>query len=64
MITVIGQALAVLAGVIGLVAAWWKFYGSPRAKARRKAVKDGSEAAQKLDPSGVTSAFDKLRRKR
>ncbi len=60
MITLIGQALAVVAGLIGLVALWWKYFGSPRAKARRQAVKDGIKAIKERDPSKVTAAFDEL----
>ena len=64
MITLIAQALGVVAGLITLLGLWWKYYGSPRAKARRQAVKDGKQAADELDPSGVTAAFNKLRRRK
>ncbi len=60
MIVLIGQALAVIAGLIGLLAVWWKYFGSPRAKARRQAVKDGIKAIKDKDPSAVTAAFDEL----
>tara|TARA_Y100000310_G_C20536370_1_gene741063 strand:- start:606 stop:800 length:195 start_codon:yes stop_codon:yes gene_type:complete len=62
-ITVVAQALAVIAGLITLVVAWWKYYGSPKAKARRKARAEGKKAAEDLDPSGVTAAFDKMRKR-
>ena len=60
MIVLIGQALAVIAGLIGLLAVWWKYFGSPRAKARRQAVKDVMQAIDERDPSKVTASFDEL----
>ena len=64
MLVLIGQICAVLAAVAGLLTILYKAYWCPKAKARRKAVKSGQEAAEKLDPSGVTSAFDRLRNKK
>ncbi len=60
MILLITQGLAVVAGLVGLLAVWWKYFGSPRAKSRRKAVKDGIQAIKDKDPSAVTAAFDEL----
>ncbi len=63
MITVLGQIAATIGAIIGLLMILYQTYWSPRAKARQQAVKDGQEAADKLDASGVTAAFDRLRNK-
>ncbi len=62
MLVLIGQIAAVLAGVVGLVTILYKTYWSPKAKQRRKDLEEGIEAAEELNPSGVTSAFNRLNR--
>ena len=58
--TMVSEIAGAVAAVFGLLLVIWKQWISPKAKARRKAVKDGAQAADDLDPSGVTSAFDKI----
>ena len=64
MITLIAQVAAAIAALAVLAALLWRTYWSPRAKVRRKAVEDGKKAVDNRDPSAITAAFDRLRRKK
>ena len=59
-IVTIASAIGALCGLLVLL---YRHYLSPRAKLRRKAVTDGHKAVEEGSVSGITSAFDKLRRK-
>lgn len=60
------EAIATIAGAItaicGIITILYKYYWSPKAKLRRKALENGRKAVDNGDVSGVTDAFDKLRR--
>ena len=62
MLTIIGQIAAALAAIVGLALVIFKTYWEPRAKARRQAAEEGKKAADRLDASAITAAFDKLRK--
>jgi len=64
MITLIGQIMAVLAGLVGLATVVYKTWLCPRAKARRQAKKDAIEAIDRGDVTGVTRFFDRIRKPR
>lgn len=60
LITAIAGALAAIAGLLTIL---YKVYWSPAAKRKKKALEDGKKAVDEGDVSGITSAFDKLRRR-
>ena len=64
MLTAIGQIIAALGAIAGLAAILYQTYWAPKAKARRQAAADGKKAAENLNSSAVTAAFDKLRKRK
>ena len=64
MLVAIGQIAAAIAALAGLVTLIYKVWLSPRAKARRQALKEGQQAVDVGDRSGIIAFFDKIRRGR
>jgi len=56
------KIIAALLGILGMVGKFFMEIFSAKAKAKRKAVKDGKEAVDNNDTSGITSAFGRLRK--
>ena len=63
MIKLIAGIAGALTAIAGLLTILYKHYLSPMAKRKRQALKDGKKAVDDGNVSGITSAFDKLRRK-
>jgi len=59
-IVAIATAIGAMCGLLSLL---YKHWWSPKAKRRRKALRNGHKAVNEGDASGITSAFDKLRRR-
>lgn len=63
MIKLIAAIAGAITGLCSLLMIFYKLFLSPAAKRKKQALKDGKDAVDKGDVSGITSAFDKLRRK-
>jgi len=59
-IATIAGAVTAICGIIVLV---YKHFLSPAARRKKRALKEGEDAVDNGDVSGITSAFDKLRRR-
>jgi len=58
--------LKAITALLVLLGGIWKFFTdsfSAKSKARKEAVEDGKKAVDEHNATGITRAFDKLRRK-
>lgn len=54
--------ISAIVGIVGVLLKWWHNHFSQKKRRQKEAVKDGKEAVDDGDASGITAAFDRMRR--